>query len=345
MATKVRVINTNVVVQTLSVPQSERTLLRKEGHPLNHTTKFKFKSRNNIIIARFLSGGITEETFKKEIKSYKYYLGKKLGTTVEDEEYDEARVLKVKRKPGSGYVLINFYYVVTKIPGKEDNEGMKYELDIIQKLKTAGYTQQSKPEEDKGVDVRVLIDGKTAGIELKEKVGAAFGSGTLEFNKNSKSWSISPKSNPVIKKLFNQELSDWINEMWYEKTGYIPNTRATKEDQQVLGGGTGYYKDIPSDYVIDYYDKSDYIQIKEKGFYKLDNKNPLNIPSNKVSNFKPTSAKARIRVKKVKSEDQNKESMESVGQFVYKLELYIGDIENSVNHKGLDGNLDFLSSK
>jgi hypothetical protein len=341
MVSQVKVINTDIVFRSLSVPQNERTKLRKEGHPLNHTTKFKFKKRNNIIIARFLSGGITEQTYKNEIESYKYYLEKTLNTSVEEETFDGAKTLKVKRKPGSGYILINFYYVVTKVPGKEDNEGIKYELDIIEKLKTAGYTQQSKPEG--GIDVTINIKGVSANIELKEKIEAAFGSGTLEFRNNS--WHISPKSNPVIKKLFNDELVDWVNEMWYENTnGYVPSTRATKEDQQVLGGGTGYYKDIPSHYITDYYEKSDYIQIKGKGFYKINRKNPLNIPTTQVSNFNSTSAKARIRVKKVKSGDQNKEATENINQFVYKVELYIGDVDRSVNHQGLDGDLSFLSN-
>jgi len=341
MVSQVKVINTDIVFRSLSVSQNERTKLRKEGHPLNHTTKFKFKKQNNIITARFLSGGITKSTFSKEVESYQYYLEKTLGTAVQKEEYDEAEVLKVKRKTGPGYVLINFYYVITKVPGKEENEGIQYELDIIEKLKNAGYTQQSKPEG--GIDVTITVKGVSANIEIKQKVKAAFGLGTLEFKNNS--WHISSKSNPVIKKLFNQELSDWVNEMWYKKTnGYVPNTKATKDDQQILGGGTGYYKDISSDYVIDYYEKSHYIQIKDKGFYKIDDKNPLNISSTKISKFNPTSAKARIRVKKVKSDDQNKEATENINQFVYKLELYIGDIDRSVNHQGLDGDLSFLNN-
>ena len=58
--------------------------------------------------------------------------------------------------------------------------------------------------------------------------------------------------------------------MWYEKTkNYIPNRVAKKEDQQVLGGGTGYYKEIDSSFIAEYYDKSDYIHVKGKGFYSF----------------------------------------------------------------------------
>jgi len=330
MATKV--INTDIVLKTLSVSQNAKNKLRKEGHPLNHTTKFKFKKQNNIITGRFLSGGITEQTFLNEIDSYKYYLETTLNTTVEREKYDSAETLKVKRTTSPGYVLINFFYIVTKIPGQEINEGQQYEINLIDKLKTAGYTKQSRSEENEGVDVQVNVNGKIAGIELKEQIGAVFGSGTLEF-KNS-SWHISPRSNIVIKTLFNDKLSNWVNEMWYKKTnGYTPNYPATKLDQQVLGGGTGYYKDIESDVVIDYYSKSDYIQIKDKGFYVIKDKNPLNIPSDKVSKFKPDSAKARIRVKNIGG-----------GKYAYKLELYIGEISQSINRKGLDGDLSFLDN-
>lgn len=325
----VKVINTDIVFRALStVPQSAKTKLRKDGHPLSHTTKFKFKKQNNIITARFLSGGISRSTFLKEVNSYQYYLETTLNTTVDREEYEDAEALKIKRSSGSGYIIVNFFYVITKLPGQEINEGVQYENDIIEKLKNVGYTQQSEAGTD--VDIRITVNGKTATIELKEKINASFGSGTLEFKNNS--WQISSKSNPAVKKIFNDELSDWVNDMWYNKTGkYKPNFPATKADQQVLGGGTGYYKDISSDTVIDYYDKSDYIQIKGKGFYKINNKNPLNIPTSKISNFRPTSAKARIRVKKV-----------SGNQFAYKLEFYIGDITRSVNYKGLDGDLSFL---
>lgn len=326
-----KVVNTDIVYRALStISQNTKTSLRKQGHPLNHTTKFKFKKQNNIITARFLSGGITKTTFLKEINSYQYYLETTLGTTVNREQFDNAETLKVKRKTGPGYILVNFFYVITEIPGQEINEGQQYEKDIIEKLKTAGYTQQTNPEESDGVDVKINVNGKTAGIELKQKLGAAFGSGTLVFQNGS--WKISTNSNPVIKKLFNEHLSDWVNDMWYDKTGgYKPNSSATKADQQILGGGTGYYKDIPSDFIENYYDKSDYIQIKGKGFYKLGNKNPLNIPITKVSKFNPTSAKARIRVKNV-----------SGNKFAYKVELYIGDITQSVNRMGLDGDLTFL---
>ena len=327
-----QIINTDIVLRSLSIPQSAKTKLRKDGYPLNHSTKFKFKSQNNIITARFLSGGITKQTFLKEIDSYKYYLETTLNTTVEKEQYDEAETLKVKRTTSPGYVLINFFYVVTKIPGQEINEGQQYENNTLEKLKNAGYTQQSRAEEEEGIDVKVTIKGKSAGIELKEQIGAVFGSGTLEFKNNE--WVISSKSNPVVKKLFNEQLSDWVNEMWHKKTnGYIPNFPATKADQQILGGGTGYYKDITSESVINYYDKSDYIQIKDKGFYKINDKNPLNIPSDKISKFNPTSAKARIRVKNVGG-----------GKFAYKVELYIGDLPMSINRKGLDGDLSFLDN-
>lgn len=332
-----KVINTDIVFTSLTSVSANATIkstLRKEGYPIAHYTKFKFEKKNNIITARFLSGGITKETFLKEIDSYQYYLEKTISTTIEREKYEGAETLKIKRKPGSGFILVNFVYIITRIPGKEENEGTQYELDIIEKLKTAGYTQQTKAEENKEkVDVKITVNNISAGIELKENIKAAFGSGTLEFQNNS--WRISPKSSTVIKDLFNNELVDWVNEIWYDQTnGYIPNKSATKKDQQVLDRGKSHFKDITTNAIIEYYEKSDYIQIKDEGFYKINDKNPLKIPSTKVSKFNPTSAKARIRVK---STGGNK--------YAYKVELYIGDIEKSNNRKGLDGDLSFLDNQ
>lgn len=329
-----KVINTDIVLASLTSVGRSATILRKEGHPIAHSTKFKFEKKNNIITARFLSGGITETSFLKDINSYQYYLEKTLNTAVEREEYEGAETLKIKRKPGSGFILVNFVYIITRIPGKEENEGIQYELDIIQKLKDVGYTQQTKAEENKEkVDVKITVNNKSAGIELKENIKAAFGSGTLEFENNS--WRISPKSSPVIKDLFNDELVDWVNEVWYDQTnGYIPNKQATKKDQEALDRGKSHFKDITTNAIIEYYEKSDYIQIKDEGFYKINDKNPLGIPSTKVSKFNPKSAKARIRVKATGG-----------NKYAYKVELYIGDIEKSNNSKGLDGDLSFLDNQ
>jgi hypothetical protein len=339
-----KVINTDIVLTSLSSVGRNATAkatLRKEGHPIAHYTKFKFEKKNNIITARFLSGGITKEAFLKEIDSYQYYLEKTLNTTIEREKYEGAETLKVKRKPGSGFILVNFVHIITRIPGKEDNKGIQYELDIIKKLKDAGYTQQTKAEEnEEKVDVKITVNNISAAIELKQDIKAAFGSGTLEFENNS--WRISPKSSPAIKDLFNKELVDWVNEVWYDQTnGYIPNKRATQKDQQVLDRGETHFKDITTNAIIEYYEKADYIQIKGKGFYNINDKNPLNIPSTKVSKFKPILATARIRVK------SGGEDRKSGGgdRYAYKVELYVGNIEKSDNSKGLDGDLSFLDNQ
>lgn len=337
-----KVIKTDIVLASLtSVGGSAISTLRKEGHPIAHSTKFKFEKKNNIITARFLSGGITETSFLKDINSYQYYLEKTLNTAVEREKYEGAETLKIKRKPGSGFILVNFVYIITRIPGKLDNKGIQYELDIIKKLKDVGYTQQTKAEEnEEKVDVKITVNNKSAGIELKQDITAAFGSGTLEFQNNS--WRISPKSSPVIKDLFNDELVDWVNEIWYDQTnGYIPNKPATKKDQEALDRGKSHFKDITSNAIIEYYEKADYIQIKGKGFYNINDKNPLNIPSTKISKFKPILAKARIRVKSG-GEDKRSGGGDT---FAYKVELYIGNIEKSNNSKGLDGDLSFLDNQ
>ena len=324
-----KAINTNAVYGSLSISQNKKNQLRKSGYPIAHLNKIKKTKKNNIITVRFLSGGVSKLAFQKDVQSYKYYFEQEFQTKVEYKKHEFAEALYVKKKP-TGNVIVNFVYVETKLPGKEENEGIRYEQDIVNKLNESGFTQQTKSEEIDGNDVTVTVGDSTAGIEIKEKLNAAFGSGTLVFVGNK--WNISERSNPSVKRLVRTKLLNWINEMWYENTGnYIPNRTATKQDQQILGGGTGYYKEIDSSFIEDYYNKSDYIHIKGKGFYSLGSKNPLKISSVDFSRFQPRKTKARIRVKGVGG-----------GKYAYKIEFYVGEITNSSNKDGLDGNLTFL---
>lgn len=327
MATKV--INTDLVYRSLTISSNKKTQLRKSGYPIAHSNKIKASKKNNIITVRFLSGGVSKKSFEKEVLSYKNYFETEFDTDVFYDKREFAEALIIKRK-SSGNVIVNFVYVNTKFPGREDNEGIKYEKDLISKLNEFGYTKQTKPEEIDGNDVTVTVGDIAAGIEIKEKLNVAFGSGTLVFSNNK--WNISDRSNPSVKRLVKTKLLDWINEMWYEKTkNYIPNSVAKKEDQQVLGGGTGYYKEIDSSFIAEYYDKSDYIHVKGKGFYSLNDKNPLNISSADFSKFQPRKTRARIRVKGTGG-----------GKYVYKIEFYVGELSNSSNKNGLDGDLKFL---
>lgn len=324
-----RVINTDLVYRSLNIPSNKKVQLRKSGYPIAHSNKIKASKRNNIITVRFLSGGVSKNSFEKEVLSYKNYFEIEFDTNVSYDKREFSETLIVKKKT-SGNVTVNFVYVDTKLPGREDNEGIRYEKDLISKLNKFGYTKQTKPEEIDGNDVNVTVGDITAGIEIKEKLNAAFGSGTLVFSNNK--WNISDRSNPSVKRLVKTKLLDWINEMWYEKTGnYIPNRVAKKEDQQVLGGGTGYYKEIESSFIEEYYDKSDYIHVKNKGFYSLGGKNPLNISSANFSKFQSKKTKARIRVKGIGG-----------GKYAYKIEFYVGELSNSLNKNGLDGDLTFL---
>lgn len=323
-------VQTRTVFSEMTLSQNRKNFLRKQNHPILHASKLKLSQKNNIITARFYGSGVTKPSFLKEVQSYKFHIEEVFGTTVEYENTQFGHTLKVKRTSESGHVLVNFVYVSREVTSMEPNEGVKYESDMITKLSNAGYTTQTSAEEQDGVDISLNVNGKTAGVELKENINAVFGSGTLVFRNNK--WEVSQRSSSVIRSLVRDHLSAWINKKWYEETnGYIPNPTATKEDQEVLGGGTGYYIPISSNVVSDYYSKSDYIQIKGKGFYKLHNKNPLNIKNNKISNFNPRSSKARIRVKNIGG-----------NRYVYKIELYLGEISPSVNNTGLDGDIKFL---
>ena len=73
------------------------------------------------------------------------------------------------------------------------------------------------------------------------------------------------------------------------------------------------------------------IRDRGKGFYSLNDKNPLNISSADFSKFQPRKTRARIRVKGTGG-----------GKYVYKIEFYVGELSNSSNKNGLDGDLKFL---
>jgi hypothetical protein len=129
-------------------------------------------------------------------------------------------------------------------------------------------------------------------------------------------------------------LLEWVNTKWkVSGSPYVPPKRPDKYDQEQLGGGTGYYTGVDSRYLMEYYKDVDYIHIRDKGFYSMRQKNPLKIRSLKYSNFSPVTAKARIRVKYVKS-----------GEYAYVIELYLNRLSDSTNKKGLDGDLAFLGT-
>lgn len=328
-------VQTTTVFNALDGNLSQSTVkrLKADGFPLAHHSKWSWikRSGKNIITGYFNAGGLSTSVFQNEVENLVYYLSIYFsGATVYLEEYSEAKKIVIKKSSSSVVLYLNYRNRVSS--ETEQNEGQKYEQELIDKLRNSGYTTQTKPEEiDSDQDVTITVNNNKVGIEIKSNWRAAFGQATLYFGGNS--WHVKQNSDPVIRQLITQyNLIQWINKKWYEDTGnYIPNTSATKQDQQMLGGGTGHYIDISPEFVKKYYDKSDYIHIKDKGFYKNGTKNPLSISANKVSTFNPSSAKARIRVKYVGN-----------GKYGYRIEMYLGELMNSVNTQGLDGDLSFL---
>lgn len=247
---------------------------------------------------------------------------------------DQSRKLYIPQTNIDKSVIINFTYKNISRSGAEQNEGQKYEIEIITKLNNAGYTTQTKSEElHKNQDVTITVKENTTGIELKSNWRAAFGQARLEYDGSN--WRLKDSASDIIKKMVREaNLLNWINTKWkVSGSPYIPSKRPTKYDQQQLGGGTGYYTSIDSKYVLEYYKDVDYIHIRDKGFYSIQQKNPLKISSSKYSIFSPVTAKVRIRVKYIKS-----------GEYAYVIEMYLNRLHDSTNKKGLDGDLAFLGT-
>jgi hypothetical protein len=297
------------------------------------------KQKVNIISVSYVTSvGDSSFTVAKYIESLqevKKLIEKTFGVETEFKDSDQKRKLYIKIPSQSNIpVIIDFEYKNISKSGKTENEGQRYEGEIIEKLRQNGYTSQTKAEEvNKNQDVTVTVNGVSAGIEIKSNWKAAFGQARLEYVGNR--WKLKDTASDVFKKLVdNSKLIDWINDRWYiGNSPYTPKTNPDKDDQLMLGGGTGYFTSIETIYIKDYYSNSDYIHIRDKGFYKIGMNNPLKIESRLLTNFEPRSAKARVRVKAIGS-----------GKYDYVIEMYLGSLSESVNRQGLDGDLSFLGT-
>lgn len=212
--------------------------------------------------------------------------------------------------------------------------GFKYETDIINKLKPFGYIPEGYENpagaDDSQPDITIRNSkGVKAGVEVKLEEGAAFGSGTLQFDvtavlvTNKDPWYIAEvdqagnelkESQDLIAKMAKQvNLVAKVNQEWYKKNNkYVPyqidqGTKLYKRygvklpskmimfetDQKNL-------KDVfipcPASNIIDYYTKKDchYVQIGNKGLYWFGKKDPLGI-SQKIGKFAPSESRFRIR--------------------------------------------------
>jgi len=320
MPAKTKVVNTDLVYRELTNVNARD----RSAYGLNHYSKFSFKKVvNNIIRGRFISGGVSSSQYVSNVEKFKDLLSNVFGN-VEITHTDLSYQLVIKRKAG-GQVIVNFYYIDTEIL-RDINEGQLYERQMIQKLRNANYTTQLEAEEVSGQDVTITVNDVSVGIELKEKPGAAFGSATLEFTGGH--WRLKPstKQNPAIPSIVTEVRAlEKINQQWYiNKGNYVPNLRATKQDQQILGE---VRIPIQARHIREYYKKCDYINIKGKGLYKLKSDDPLNLGA---TLFDPTDSYIRVRV-------QDKSNT-----YRYALELYMGTIRVSSIRTGLDGDLRFL---
>tara|TARA_R100000005_G_C4963247_1_gene179086 strand:+ start:195 stop:1169 length:975 start_codon:yes stop_codon:yes gene_type:complete len=319
-----RVVNTRVVLQELRNPSAKS----KSTYRMNHHRRFTFKNvKNNIIRSVFFAEGVSESQFVSNVQAFEKLLSQSTNVTLEKTD-PTTHLMKIKKKPDTGYVLIYFNYVAGSL-SDTINEGQLYERQMITKLNSAGYTQQKEPDTGLGdPDVIINAKGVTVGVELKEKPGAAFGSATLEYG-NGWKLKYSTKQNPAIPSIVSSSnLLREVNDKWnLSKKGLTSSdvSRATKELQGILGE---VRVPIDASAIREYYSKCDYIQIKGKGLYKVKSDDPLNCNANL---FSPTDSYIRVRV-------QYKSS-----SYRFALELYMGKIVVSSVRLGLDDpNFSFL---
>lgn len=323
---KTVISNPQTVYQELTRPSAAD----KRTYGINsHHRFFSFSKRStNVIVGIFKADTVTQEQYyKKHVEGLHNLLGAKFGSSVKAiSEIANHFNFEIEQTNSRITTKVKFYFA--KPVEKTINEGQLYETQTIEKLRRANYTNQTTPESIDGRDVTVTVNGVSAGIELKEKIGAAFGSATLEFSGGR--WQLKPstKQNPEIPKIVSEnDILNVIQTVWYINKGkYYPGTRASKYDQQILGE---IKIPIHARHIREYYKYCDYIQIKGKGLYLLDrSKDPLKL---NPTFFDPTGSYIRVRV-------QNKGG----NDFRYAIELYIGDVLTSNIRDGLDGDLSFL---
>ena len=212
--------------------------------------------------------------------------------------------------------------------------GFKYEEDIIKKLQPFGFIPEGFESpagaDDSQPDITIQNSkGDKAGIEVKLEEGAAFGSGTLQFDVTAATvtkrppWYIAEvdqygneikESQDLIAKMAKKvNLVNQVNKKWYTQNNkYIPyqidqGTKLYKKFKVTLPSKMEMFTtdqknlpDIfipcPSTNIIDYYTKKNchYIQIGNKGLFWFGKSDPLGI-SNKVSRFTPTESRFRVR--------------------------------------------------
>jgi hypothetical protein len=242
------------------------------------------------------------------------------------------------------------------------NSGQRYELEIFNKLKTAGFIESghNKPESIKGQDVTVVNSKGKSGIEVKIEFNKVdFGSGTLGFDFRNKKWFLKEgrtEENLIIKNIVeNENFIDFINDKWYKNNPnrkyhepqYLEEEKASnlksssvisinrdlrgKVDQENLSSITKRITNV--DVINKYYitKGSNYIHIKGKGLYWLGGNDPLGI-KDKITLFKPSASEILARVQ-----------YKSKGQWRFGVFLKVSRLNDSKLKSGLDGDLSFLN--
>ncbi len=320
------VSNPQTVYQELTRPSAKD----KRSFGINsHYRFFSFTKRStNVIVGIFKSNALTQtKYYTSHIVGLHKLLKQKFGSNVKSiNTIDLHYQFEIQQTNSNTLTKVKFYFAEPK--KSVVNEGQLYEIQTIERLRRANYTTQTTPEGIDGRDVTVNVNGITAGIELKEKIKAAFGSATLEFTGMHWQLKSSTKQNPSIPSIVSEnKILNIIQQRWYTDKGkYYPGTRASKYDQQILGE---IQIPISASHIREYYKYCDYIHIKGKGFYLINrNKDPLGL---NPTFFDPTDSYVRVRVQSKGSDT-----------FRYALELYIGSVRTSNIREGLDGDLSFL---
>jgi len=209
------------------------------------------------------------------------------------------------------------------------NAGIRYQADLINKMRSAGYTRQVKAEEgESGADLTLNVNGIEVRIEIKSP-GSAYGSGQLEFKNFSSGWTVKPsnKQNPEFKEILSENtILPKLTENW-KRIGFKPVT-ADKEAQKML---KDFKCKIDSKYIRQYYNKVHYVQYKNKGLFLINkNDNPLKLD---IPLLHSNNCYFRARVQNSGGD-----------RFKFVGELYAPRLVSYANQVSLDNDLDFLEN-
>jgi len=199
-------------------------------------------------------------------------------------------------------------------------KGFEYESNAYSalqkyKISTGGTAGASSDKPD----LTIQRNGKTAGVELKNKPTSA-GSLVLQYDADSQRWNFGPTDGNPEKEFLASvgngvDILNRLNEEWQspalryvngKKTfqGYSNYKKAYAYDLAKFGN---MYIDVSNKTIADYYNKKDcyYLNVGSNGLFLLNNSDPLKLNSalkevrlQSIPNFsRADSAKTQIRVR------------------------------------------------